>query len=115
MVRAVSVGKLSSYRERAQISDVQISLMAEDEGPKQDLSQKLCCFGLQTARCGVPESRWPPRNVRQKPPGLCGHLCSDQERGRFKMIKFLTFPKNLCFHWPFFFLINFIASRFMLA
>jgi hypothetical protein len=21
-------------------------LLAEDEGPKQDLSQKLCCFGL---------------------------------------------------------------------
>ena len=57
-------------------------LLAEDEGPKQDLSQKLCCFGLQTARCGVPESRWPPQNVRQKPPGLCGHLCSDQKGGR---------------------------------
>ena len=60
-------------------------LLAEDEGPKQDLSQKLCCFGLQTARCGVPESRWPPRNVRQKPPGLCGHLCSDQEGGRLSV------------------------------
>ena len=65
-------------------------LLAEDEGPKQDLSQKLCCYGLQTARCGVPESRWPPRNVRQKPPGLCGHLCSDQEGGRLSVAEKCT-------------------------
>ena len=46
MVRALSAGKLSSYREGAQISGIWTSLLAEDEGPKQDLSQKLCCFGL---------------------------------------------------------------------
>jgi hypothetical protein len=46
VVRALCAGKLSSYREGAQISGVQTSLLAEDEGPKQDLSQKLCCFGL---------------------------------------------------------------------
>jgi hypothetical protein len=46
VVRALSAGKLSSYREGAQISGVQTSLLAKDEGPKQDLSQKLCCFGL---------------------------------------------------------------------
>ena len=46
MVRALSAGKLSSYREGAQISGIWTSLMAEDEGPKQDLSQELCCFGL---------------------------------------------------------------------
>ena len=46
MVRALSAGKLSSYREDAQISGVQTSLLAEDEGPKQVLSQKLCCCGL---------------------------------------------------------------------
>ena len=46
MVRALSAGKLSSYREGAHISGVRTSLLAEDEGPKQDLSQKLCCFGL---------------------------------------------------------------------
>ena len=46
MVRALSAGKLSSYREGAQISGVWTSLLAEDEGLKQDLSQKLCCFGL---------------------------------------------------------------------
>ena len=44
MVRALSAGKLSSYREGAHISGSQTSLLAEDEGPKQDLSQKLCCF-----------------------------------------------------------------------
>ena len=46
MVKALSAGKLSSYREGTQISGVRTSLLAEDEGPKQDLSQKLCCFGL---------------------------------------------------------------------
>ena len=46
MVRALSAGKLSSYKEREQISGIRTSLLAEDEGPKQDLSQKLCCFGL---------------------------------------------------------------------
>ena len=46
MVRALSEGKLSSYREGAQISGFRTSLLAEDEGLKQDLSQELCCFGL---------------------------------------------------------------------
>ena len=35
-----------SYREGTQISGVWTSLLTEDEGPKQNLSQKLCCFGL---------------------------------------------------------------------
>ena len=69
MVRALSAGKLSSYREGAQISGVRTSLLAEDEGPKQDLSQKLCCFGLSqkllasvvhTLTC-ADYSRWSPR------------------------------------------------------
>jgi hypothetical protein len=46
VVRALSAGKLSSYIKGAQISGIWISLLAEDEGPKQDPSQKLCCFGL---------------------------------------------------------------------
>ena len=46
VVRALSAGKLSSYREGAHISGVRTSLLAEDEGPKQDLSPKLSCFGL---------------------------------------------------------------------
>jgi hypothetical protein len=46
VVRAVSAGKLTSYREGAHLSGVWNLLLAEDEGPKQDLSQKLCCFGL---------------------------------------------------------------------
>jgi hypothetical protein len=46
VVRVLSAGKLSSYRDGAQISGVRTSLLAEDAGPKQDLSQKLCCFGL---------------------------------------------------------------------
>ena len=40
------MGKLSSYKEGAQISGIWTSLLAEDKGPKQDLSQKLCYFGL---------------------------------------------------------------------
>jgi hypothetical protein len=46
VVRALSAIKLSFYREGAQISGVWTSLLAEDKGPKQDLSQKLCCFVL---------------------------------------------------------------------
>ena len=46
MVRALSAGKLSSSREGAQISGVWTSLLSEDEGPKQDLAQKLFCFSL---------------------------------------------------------------------
>jgi hypothetical protein len=41
MIRALSAGRLSSFREDAQISGVQTCLLAEDEGLKQDLSQKL--------------------------------------------------------------------------
>ena len=41
MVRALSAGKLSSYREGVQISGVQTCLLEEDEGLKQDLSQKV--------------------------------------------------------------------------
>jgi hypothetical protein len=96
VVRALSAGKLSSYREGAQISGIRTSLLAEDEGPKQDLSQKVCCFGLSqkllasvvhTLTCvdyfgGVPEPRWLPPILRQKPPRLGRHLSSGQEGGR---------------------------------
>ena len=44
MVRVLSAVKLSSCREAAQISGVQTCLLAEDDGPKQGLSQKLCRF-----------------------------------------------------------------------
>jgi hypothetical protein len=46
VVRALSAGKLSSFREGAQISGVRTCLLAEDEFLKQGLSQKLCHFGL---------------------------------------------------------------------
>jgi hypothetical protein len=36
----------------------------------------------QTASHGVPEPRWPAWNVRQKPLGPGGPLCSHQEGGR---------------------------------
>jgi hypothetical protein len=46
VVRALSAGKLSSYREGAQVSGVCTSLLAEDEGPKLDLFQRLCFFAM---------------------------------------------------------------------
>ena len=42
--RVLSAGKLSSCREGAQISGVWTCLLAENEGLKQGLSQKLCSF-----------------------------------------------------------------------
>jgi hypothetical protein len=46
VVKALSAGKPSSYREDAQIFGIQNFFPAEDEGPKQNLSQRLCCFFL---------------------------------------------------------------------
>jgi hypothetical protein len=51
MVRVLSAGKLSSYREGAQISGIQTCLLAEDEGPKQGLSQKLLSSVVYTLTC----------------------------------------------------------------
>jgi hypothetical protein len=48
VVRALSAVRLSSFREGAQISGVQTSLLAEDEGLKQDLSQKLLASVVHT-------------------------------------------------------------------
>ena len=42
MVRILSADKLPSCREGAQISGIQTCLLAEDEGPKLGLSQKIC-------------------------------------------------------------------------
>jgi hypothetical protein len=44
VVRALSVGKLSSCREGGQLSGFWTCLLAEDEGWKQGLSQNLCSF-----------------------------------------------------------------------
>jgi hypothetical protein len=51
VVRALSAGRLSSFREGAQISGIQTYLLAEDEGPKQDLSQKLLASVVYTLTC----------------------------------------------------------------
>ena len=60
MFRELSAGKLSSYRKGAQISGVRTSLLAEDEGPKQHLSQKLLASVVHTLTC-ADYSRWIPR------------------------------------------------------
>ena len=44
MVSVFSAGKLSSCREGAQISGIQTCLLAENEGLKQGLSQKMYCL-----------------------------------------------------------------------
>jgi hypothetical protein len=44
VVRVLSADKLSSCRESTQISGVQTCLLTEYEGPKQGLSQKMCCL-----------------------------------------------------------------------
>jgi hypothetical protein len=51
VVRALSAGKLSSFREGAHISVVWIFLLAEDEDLKQGLSQKLLASVVQTLMC----------------------------------------------------------------
>jgi hypothetical protein len=93
LVRALSAGKLSSYREGAQISGVQTSPLAEDEGTKQDLSQKLCCFGLSqkllasvfhTLTCADyfqrgPRTKMAPANPEAKVSLAGGHLSSGWE------------------------------------
>jgi hypothetical protein len=51
VVKALSAGKLSLYREGAQIYGVRTSLLAEDEYVKQDLSQKLLASVVHTLTC----------------------------------------------------------------
>ena len=66
MVRALSAGKLSSYREGAQISGVRTCLLAEDEGLKQGLSQKLFASVVHTLTF-ADQSWWNPE--RKMAPG----------------------------------------------
>jgi hypothetical protein len=51
VVRALSAGRLSSFRVGAQRSGVQTCLLEEDEGPKQDLSQELLGSVVYTLTC----------------------------------------------------------------
>ena len=51
MVRALSAGEFSSCREGAHVSGVQTCPLAEDEGLKQGLSQKMCHFCLPLKLC----------------------------------------------------------------
>jgi hypothetical protein len=51
VVRALSAGKHSSCREGSQISGVWTFLLAEDEDPKQGLSQKLLASVVHTLTC----------------------------------------------------------------
>jgi hypothetical protein len=51
VVRALSAGRLSSFRDGAQISGVETCLLAEDEGLKQDLSQELLASVVYTLTC----------------------------------------------------------------
>jgi hypothetical protein len=51
VVRALSAGRLSFFKEVAQISVVWTCRLAEHEGPKQELSQKLLAFVVHTFTC----------------------------------------------------------------
>jgi hypothetical protein len=51
VVKALSAGRLSSFREGAHISGIWTFLLAEDEGLKQYLSQKLLVFVIHTLTC----------------------------------------------------------------
>ena len=66
MVRAFSAGTLSSCREGAKISDIQTCLLAEDEGLKQGLSQKLLASVVHTLICAdLSRCDWEPRCLLQ--------------------------------------------------
>jgi hypothetical protein len=72
VVRALSAGRLSSFREGAQISGVRTCLLAEDEGPKQDLFQKLLASVVHTCTCPVlshrdPGTKMAPSGTPAKP------------------------------------------------
>jgi hypothetical protein len=50
VVRSLSAVKVSSCREGGQMSGVRTCLLAEDEDPKQGLSQNLCGFSSPHSR-----------------------------------------------------------------
>ena len=92
-----------------QASGVPTCLLAEDELPKQDLSQKLCCFGLSqkllasavhTLTCAdyfrVPEPICLPLILRQSPPTPGGHLSSGQEVAQDVWNPKRVLPQKLC-------------------
>jgi hypothetical protein len=91
VVRVLSSGKLSSFREGTQRSGVQIYLLAEYEGLKQGLSQKMGCLcslcshlhrlvskgpktheGSLTCSGGLSPPRWSPLLLQ----GRCLDVCS---------------------------------------
>jgi hypothetical protein len=81
VVRTLSAGKFSSYREGAQKSGIRTCLLAEDEAPKQGLSQKLLASVVHTLTCADlsqldPGTKMAPLIAQQSPPGQGGHLSS---------------------------------------
>ena len=85
MVRVLSAGKLSSCREVAQISGIQTCLLAEDEGPKQGLSQKLCSFfSPHSHLCRLVSERSMTRNgsLRCSGKGLQGQVDASPLAGK---------------------------------
>jgi hypothetical protein len=78
VVRALSVGKLSSFREGAQIYGIRTCLLAEDESPKQGLL-KSTLSPVYTSLGRIQEPRLIPQILQQNPPWRGRHLSSGRE------------------------------------
>ena len=110
MIRVLSAGKLSSCREGAQIYGIRTCLLAEDEGPKQGLSQKLCHFCIQHSYLhrlisdvsGTQDGS--PQVLPQSPPGRtpvlwqgrCPDVWSPKQGLSQKLCSFCSPHSHLC-------------------
>jgi hypothetical protein len=97
VVRAVSAGKLTSYREGAQLSGVWTSSWQKMKGPNRtfprscvalavpeavNFSSPLSLSPVQTTFCGVPEPKWLPWILRLGSPRTGRQLTSGREGSR---------------------------------
>jgi hypothetical protein len=113
VVRALSVGRLSSFREISQISGIQTCLLVEDEGLKQDLSQKLLASLVHTLTCTYyswwsPGTKMSPADAPATPsqaggtPLLWQGRCPEPEKGpASEALWLLPVPEAVSFYSPY--------------
>ena len=96
VVRVLSAGKLSSSREGAQISGFRTCFLAEDEGLKQGLSQKLCHFCLSQKLCSFCSLHYQLRRLVTKESGTqdVPHRCSAAESSTPSLLR--VYQKDFC-------------------